>query len=188
MKRKVIFAILAVVLVSISIGILIFLKIPDTSNELFNLSNDTNMKISNSAFGSGQKIPDKYTCKGEGISPQITISEIPEGTKSLVLIVDDPDAPSGLWTHWIVYNMNPSVSEILENSVPDGASQGKNSSNETKYGPPCPPSGTHRYFFRLYALNVGILEFEVSPTEEDIKEVIKDKTLAAVEIYGTVSK
>ena len=102
--------------------------------------------------------------------------------------MDDPDAPSGLWTHWIVYNISPVTLQIKENSTPDNSSQGKNSSNETKYGPPCPPSGEHRYFFHIYALNVESLEFETSPTSEDIKKAIQDKVIDSGEMYGVFSR
>lgn len=111
------------------------------------------MKLSSPVFDSNTTIPSKYTCDGENVNPPLSISNIPVGTKSLALIVDDPDAPAGTWTHWIVLNIDPSTTEIAENSVPAGATQGTTSFGTAKWGGPCPPSGTHRYFFKLFALD-----------------------------------
>src|SRR6267378_3425141 len=111
------------------------------------------MKITSSAFQQGANIPSKFSCDGADTSPPLQIQEIPPAAKSLVLIVDDPDAPSGLFTHWIVWNIEPATAQIDENNSPVGAMKGTNDFGKSGYGGPCPPSGTHRYFFKLIALD-----------------------------------
>ncbi len=114
------------------------------------------MKVTSSVLEKSKYIPEKYTCDGVGVNPPLEISGVPEDAVSLVLIMDDPDAPGGVFTHWLVWNIGPDVSVIEENSVPDGAKEGVNSGGEDGYFPPCPPSGVHRYFFHLYALEENI--------------------------------
>ena len=113
-------------------------------------------QISSPVFKQNQMIPSKHTCDGADVSPPLLIGNIPAGTKSLALIVDDPDAPAGTWVHWVLWNIDPKTTEIGEDSVPSGAAQGMNDFKKSKYGGPCPPSGTHRYFFKLYALDAAI--------------------------------
>ena len=110
------------------------------------------MKITSSAFQEGGNIPSKFTCDGADSSPPLQISEVPAAAKSVALIVDDPDAPSGLFTHWTVWNISAQNSTIAEGSAPKGA-QGTNDFGKSGYGGPCPPSGTHRYYFRIFALD-----------------------------------
>jgi Raf kinase inhibitor-like YbhB/YbcL family protein len=110
------------------------------------------MKITSSAFQEGGNIPSKFTCDGADSSPSLQISEVPSGAKSVALIVDDPDAPSGLFTHWTVWNISAQNSTIAEGSTPKGT-QGTNDFGKSGYGGPCPPSGTHRYYFRIFALD-----------------------------------
>lgn len=116
------------------------------------------MKITSSAFNQEEKIPKKYTCDGENVSPALSFSEIPKEAKSLALVIDDPDAPSGIWIHWMLHDIPSSISSIPENTTPDGAVEVKNDFGKKTYGGPCPPSGTHRYFFRIYALDVEKLQ------------------------------
>lgn len=142
------------------------------------------MKLTSSAFEHEGGIPDKYTCRGEDINPQLDIEEIPEGAKSLVLIMDDPDAPRGLWVHWVVWNI-PIVSKIDENSVPEGAVQGLNDFNKYEYGGPCPPSGTHRYFFKVYALDTK-LDLDAESRKEDVEKAMQGHILAKAELIGLV--
>ena len=117
------------------------------------------MRILVSGFSHGSEIPIKFTCDGSDVSPEVSWEGLPEGTKSLAIIMDDPDAPSGLFTHWMTYNMPPGESSLGENfprekMTDSGISQGKNDFGKIGYGGPCPPRGKpHRYFFRLYALN-----------------------------------
>src|SRR5260370_1737669 len=110
------------------------------------------MKITSSAFQQGANIPPKFSCDGADTSPPLQIQEIPPAAKSLVLIVDDPDAPSGLFTHWIAWNISPQTSTIAEVSAPKGM-QGTNDFCKSGYGGRCPPSRTHRYFFKIFALD-----------------------------------
>lgn len=125
-------------------------------------------------------IPSKYTCDGANVNPPLSIEATPEGTKSLVLIVDDPDAPMGTWDHWVVWNISP-AKKIEENSVP--GTEGLNSFNKHSYGGPCPPSGTHRYFFKVYALDTK-LELKTNSRKKDVENAIKGHTLAKGEIVG----
>ncbi len=111
------------------------------------------MKLLSSAFQNNQSVPSKYTCQGENTNPELQISEAPEAAKTLALIMHDPDAPMpGGFTHWVVYNIPPNTNEILENTEPTGTA-GMNGADKTGYAGPCPPSGQHRYFFKLYALD-----------------------------------
>jgi len=119
---------------------------------LGSLNNSVLMQISSSAFANDGSIPDTYTCSGFGINPPLQFSGIPTDTQSLVLIMDDPDATNGTFTHWVVYNMSPKTVSIPQNSKPPGI-MAENSAGTKAYIGPCPPSGEHRYFFRLYALN-----------------------------------
>jgi len=105
------------------------------------------------------------------------------GTKSLVLIVDDPDAPMGVWSHWVLFNINPSVQFIDENSSPEGAVEGLNDFKKHSYGGPCPPSGTHHYYFRLYALDTT-LDLTSEASREDVLKAIKDHILGSAELIG----
>ncbi len=114
------------------------------------------MKISSSAFMHNGQIPKKYTYDGSDINPPLKIEDIPASAKSLVLIVDDPDAPMGRWVHWVVWNISPKTAELKENFVPGGSVQGMNDFRKHDYGGPRPPSGTHRYFFKLYALDTTL--------------------------------
>jgi len=111
------------------------------------------MKILSPAFPDGGKIPARYTADGENISPPLQITGAPPAAKSLVVVVDDPDAPNGTWTHWLVWNLKPDLKQIAEGVVPSGAVQGSNDFRKSNYGGPSPPSGVHRYVFKLYALD-----------------------------------
>jgi Raf kinase inhibitor-like YbhB/YbcL family protein len=137
------------------------------------------LKITSSAFLNNEKIPEKYTYDGENINPEIDIEGIPEETKSLVLIVEDPDAPTGNWVHWAVFNIKPSQ-RIFENSIP--GEEAMNDFKETKYLGPCPPSGSHRYFFRVYALDIIIASGFL--TKADLELEMRGHVLAKGEIVG----
>jgi hypothetical protein len=133
------------------------------------------MHVSSPDFEPGALIPKKCTCDGADINPTLIIEKIPAETKSLALIVDDPDAPLGTWVHWVVYNI-PVVSRIEENSIP--GTQGINDFNRKEYGGPCPPSGTHRYFFKIYALDTELAlgeEVDKNALEEAMQGHILDK-------------
>lgn len=145
------------------------------------------MKLSSSAFGHNEEIPSKYTCDGENVNPPLQISDVPESAKSLVLIVDDPDAPMGDWVHWTVWNISPDVREIPENSVPVGGVEGMTDFGRPGYGGPCPPSGLHHYHFKLYALDEG-LDLNESATKADIEKAMEYHVLDQTVLIGTYEK
>lgn len=116
----------------------------------------TPLEITSPDFPANGPIPAKYSYKGGDVSPELKIVNVPAKAKSLVLIVDDPDSPSGLWTHWLVWNISPKTTVIGEGKVPPGAIEGKNSFGNRRYDGPVPPSGTHHYFFRIYALDTSL--------------------------------
>lgn len=111
------------------------------------------LELSSSAFSAGGDIPAQFSCKGDNMNPPLQIHGVPSSAKSLVLILDDPDAPGGLFTHWIVWNIDPSTSGIAQKSVPGDGIEGTNGFGKKGYGGPCPPSGTHRYVFHIFALD-----------------------------------
>lgn len=145
------------------------------------------MEIKSSAFQHNKNIPSKYTCDGRNINPPLQFSDIPENSKSLVLISDDPDAPMGTWVHWIIWNIDPKTTEIAEDSVPGGVIEGTTSFGETGYGGPCPPSGVHRYFFKLYALDIK-LDLPSSAKKEDLEKAMQNHILASAEIIGLYTR
>ncbi|MEM3378731.1 MAG: YbhB/YbcL family Raf kinase inhibitor-like protein [Candidatus Bathyarchaeia archaeon] len=112
------------------------------------------LSVTSFAFENGKFISAKYTCDGDDVNPPLTIDGVPKETKTLVLIVDDPDAPMGTWDHWVVWNIPGSMRQIAENTVP--GTEGMNDFGKHSYGGPCPPSGMHRYFFKVYALDVEL--------------------------------
>ena len=114
------------------------------------------MKLISPDFSEGGNIPKHFTCDGQDISPTLKIEGVPQAAKSLVLIADDPDAPSGTFTHWLIWNLRPDVTEILATTPPAGAVQGVNDFGRNNYGGPCPPSGVHRYYFKLFALDTTL--------------------------------
>ena len=121
------------------------------------------MRIESPAFGEGEPIPPRYTADGEDVSPPLRIEGVPEGTRTLALVVDDPDAPMGTWVHWVVWNVPADATAFPEGGVPEGAVEGVNSWGRRGWGGPSPPSGTHRYFFRLYALDTRL---DLPPTAD----------------------
>ena len=141
------------------------------------------MTITTPAFPAGGEIPAKFTCNGQSTSPELRISGTPPGAKSLVLIADDPDAPGGVFTHWLVWSINPQTTRWAENSVPAGALQGTNDFSKKGYGPPCPPSGTHRYIFKIFALDRP-LELKAGARRADVKGGMRGHILAQGELIG----
>ena len=141
------------------------------------------MKLTSPVFQNNEKIPPQYTCDGEDVNPPLEISEVPENTQSLVLIFDDPDAPMGTWVHWLVWNTDPATTEIAENTVPTDAVEGITSFGQPGYGGPCPPSGTHRYFFKLYALDTRI-DLTAEADKEKLEQAIEGHILDQVKLIG----
>ncbi len=145
------------------------------------------MQIYSDAFEENQHIPKKYTCDGQGVSPPLRITNIPGEAESLVLIADDPDAPNGLFTHWLIWNIPADTNLIEEDSVPEGGLQGANSGGKIGYFPPCPPEGTHRYFFRIYALDTN-LDAEIGAERNKLEQLIDGHILDQVELIGLYSR
>lgn len=152
------------------------------------------LTLTSDAFANGQSIPAKYSCVGKNISPALAWNEPPEGTQSFALIVDDPDAPIGTWVHWVLFNIRANARSLEEdlpitgkNVDPNAVYVGKNSSGNTRYDGPCPPSGTHRYYFKLYALDTT---FSLLPgaTKEQVLKEMDGHILAQGELIGTFSK
>ena len=141
------------------------------------------LKLSSTAFQSNGFIPSKYTCDGRDVNPPLVIENVPPGTKSLALIVDDPDAPMGTWVHWVSWNIDPDIKEIKENDTPIGAVAGINDFNKKSYGGPCPPSGTHRYFFKLYALDKA-LDLPSGANKAAVEKAMKGHVISETQIIG----
>jgi hypothetical protein len=144
------------------------------------------------AFTSGELIPQKYTCDGEDISPQLEWGDLPENVQGFALICDDPDAPVGTWTHWVLYNI-PAEMRVLPEAIPpdadlaDSSRHGKNSWGRLGYGGPCPPSGTHRYFFRLYALD-RLLDLAAGASQKQLLQAMEGHILAQAELVGRYTR
>lgn len=144
------------------------------------------MRIISPAFENNAKIPAKYTCDGENINPPLTFLGVSANAKSLTLIMDDPDAPMGTFVHWVLFNLDPKTNGIKENSIPQGVVLGKTSTGRTDYVGACPPTGTHRYFFRLYALDT-ILDLN-NPDKTMLEEKMQGHILEHAELIGLYSR
>jgi Raf kinase inhibitor-like YbhB/YbcL family protein len=154
------------------------------------------LSLTSPAFSNGGDIPWRYTCEGSDVSPPLAWSGLPEGTKSLALVVDDPDAPDPkapkmTWVHWVLYNLPPTVGALPEavspEALPPGTRQGRNDWNKPGYGGPCPPVGRHRYVHKLYALDAVLAELK-SPTKSKLLEAMQGHVLAQAELVGTYEK
>jgi Raf kinase inhibitor-like YbhB/YbcL family protein len=146
--------------------------------------NKTSMKLTSPYFDTNAMIPEKYTCDGENVNPALSFEDVPSEAKSLVLIVEDPDAPSKTWIHWVVYHIDPATKEIAENSVPQGVDLGMTDFGKPSYGGPCPPSGqTHHYYFKLYALDEK-LQIEGNPDADAVKSYMMNHILAEAQLVG----
>lgn len=150
------------------------------------------ISLSSSAFGTMETIPAEFTCDGKDISPPLAWSGLPSGTKSVVLICDDPDAPVGTWVHWVCYNMPPSSTGLPQNipkteKIPSGGLQGITDFKRVGYGGPCPPSGTHRYFFKLYALD-RLLDLAAGKSKKEVEQAMKGHILGEAQLIGTYAR
>src|SRR5208337_1275109 len=147
------------------------------------------LALTTTAFSAGGEIPKKYTCDGADLSPTLAWNDIPAGTQSLALIADDPDAPVGTWTHWVIWNIPAKLTGLAENvlkteALADGRRQGRNDFRRIGYGGPCPPAGKpHRYFFRLYALD-SKLDLHAGANRADLEQAMKGHVLAQAEVMG----
>jgi Raf kinase inhibitor-like YbhB/YbcL family protein len=155
-------------------------------------SGTPSLDFSSVAFAAGEAIPAQYTCDGDDISPPLRWGDPPTGTQNYALIVDDPDAPGGTWVHWVLYHV-PAAARSLPEAVPpqaqleDGSRHGRNSWKRADYGGPCPPRGTHRYFFKLYALD-SPLDLEPGASKEQLLQAMDGHVLAQAELIGTYSR
>ncbi len=154
------------------------------------------LTLKSSVFENGAEIPARYTCEGDDVSPPLNWEGVPEVARSLVLIVDDPDAPDPrapktVWVHWVLYNIPPDINSLAEHitsvTLPPGAIEGINDWNHHGYGGPCPPIGRHRYFHKLYALDI-VLEGSNQQTKADVEAAMYGHIIAQAELVGTFEK
>ena len=146
-----------------------------------------NMKLTSPAFEYDAVIPERFTCEGIDVNPELNIEDVPSAAVSLVLIMDDPDAPPKVWEHWTVFNIPATTVKISENSVPEGV-QGMNDFKKVEWGGPCPPPGkVHHYNFKLYALDT-ILDLDSSATKTDVEEAMQDHILEETVLIGTYER
>ena len=185
---KIVLALIVTVLVAGIIFILINFQ-PKNNPPVIN--NNLNpllpMKITSSAFNSNDHLPGKFTCDGIGSNPPLQISDVPENAKSLALVMDDPDAPSGTFVHWVLWNIPPATAEIAEGSLPEKTVVGRNTLGENTFVPPCPPSGTHHYVFKLYALDT-ILNLSPATDQMALEQMMQNHILAQAELIGLYSR
>ncbi|CAH2031378.1 YbhB/YbcL family Raf kinase inhibitor-like protein [Trichlorobacter ammonificans] len=158
-----------------------------TTMEKQEVENMNPLTLSSPAFRHGEAVPARHTCDGHDSSPPLLIANVPARTRSLALIMDDPDAPSGTWVHWLVWNLPAATREIAENGLPREAVQGRNSWRRNGYGGPCPPSGSHRYVFRLFALDVT-LRLGAAADRSELEQVMSGHILAHTELMGTYQR
>jgi len=144
------------------------------------------MKLESTDFEDGKLMPKEFTCDGENISPALVFKDVPQGTKSLALIMDDPDAPSGDFVHWVIWNIPPDTKGVSKGER-ISYSQGNTGFGKTGYGSPCPPSGTHRYFFKLYALDI-LLDLEEGSTKADLEKAMEGHVIAEAKLLGTYQR
>lgn len=166
---------------------------PTTQNQNQDQSqNAKEIKLTSTAFKEGEPIPRQYTCNGVNVSPPLEWSGVPKSARTLVIIADDPDAPSGTWVHWVLYNLPADNIGMVENlpatdELRAGGFQGKNDFGKTGYGGPCPPSGTHRYFFKIYALD-SELPLKAGATKAEVEKAMEGHVVAQGQLMGTYRK
>lgn len=150
------------------------------------------IQLTSTEFKQGGMIPRKFTCDGENISPELSWNNIPDSTKSLAIITEDPDAPMKTWIHWVIFNIPPSIHKLPEHvptlkKLESGALQGTNDFRNIGFGGPCPPSGTHRYFFKIYALD-SMLSLKAGSTKPELEKAMKSHILAEGELMGRYTR
>ena len=151
-----------------------------------------NIEVKSTAFQDGAMIPKKYTCDGQDISPPLSWSGVPAEAKSIALIMDDPDAPRGTWVHWVLFNIPPDTKGLSENmprppALPDGSKHGNNSWPKLGYGGPCPPSGIHRYYFKVYALDT-VLNLQAGITKAQLLKAMEGHIIAEGQLMGRYTR
>lgn len=183
MKKDRLLIALLVIVVLVGVFYLIWRATNEVTPNSNSVTNEP-MEIRSLAFGHNESVPAQYTCDGEDVNPALIFADVPDSAQSLALIVHDPDAPkSGGWTHWVVFNMPPNVGRIPENAPPAKGVEGLTDFGTTGYGGPCPPSGTHRYFFNAYALDT-MLDLDESATKDDVEDAMKGHIVAEAELIG----
>jgi Raf kinase inhibitor-like YbhB/YbcL family protein len=145
------------------------------------------LRLTSPAFGEGETIPTRYTCDGEDVPPPLTWEDVPTGVNAYALIMDDPDAPAGTWVHWVLYDVPATVRELPDGEAAPAGTQGQNSWDEPGYGGPCPPSGEHRYFFKLYALD-GELGLAPGADKETVLDAMQGHVLAQGQLMGVYAR
>ena len=165
-------------LLVIALGLLTACQTPtiDTSNAV-------KFKLSSPAFSDSGSIPQKFTCQGDNVSPELKWSEAPAGAKSFALIMDDPDVPGGTFTHWVLFDIPADQQQLAEAAAPIGVG-GNNGMNQTGYLGPCPPSGSHRYYFRLYALDVPSLNLKAGAARSEVEAALKNHVIGVADTMG----
>jgi hypothetical protein len=146
-------------------------------------SNAAKFKLSSPAFQDSGSIPQKFTCQGDNVSPELNWSAAPTSTKSFALIMDDPDAPGGAFTHWVLFDVPADQQQLAENTSPIGIG-GNNGLSQTGYMGPCPPSGIHRYYFRLYALDVSSLNLKAGAARGEVEAALKNHIIGVADTMG----
>lgn len=147
------------------------------------VANAEAMKLSSPAFENGGKIPKEHTCDGKNVNPPLKIENAPSNAKSFALVFDDTDAPGGTYVHWIVWNIDPGLKEIRENSVPEGGVQGMNDFKKRNYGGPCPPGRAHKYVFKIYALDT-VLNLNPNGAKKDLEKAMEGHILSRGQLMG----
>ena len=145
------------------------------------------LKVTSPAFENNKSIPSKYGCDGENVNPPVRIENVPAGTRSLAMVFDDQDAPRGTYVHWILWNMDPGIKEIQENSVPPGAVQGLNDFKKNSYGGPCPPTRPHKYVFKVYALDT-VLELSPKSSKAELEKAMEGHRIAQGQLLGVYKR
>lgn len=186
MKNWIFGILILIILVFLSLYYWKFKKQPGRLDPSLNIKSNT-MNLQTKSFLNNGDMPAKFTCDGDNINPDLEINGVPPETKSLVLIVDDPDAPSGTWTHWTMWNIDPKTLEIAENSVVKDAVQGTTSDGSQGYHGPCPPSGVHRYLFKLYALDTPLV-LGPNARVDELTKGISGHVLSQAELIGKYSR
>ncbi len=154
---------------------------------LLTRSQAADFRIASPDFAQGASIPARFTCQGQNVSPTLLIAGVPAAARSLVLIVDDPDAPSGTFTHWLLWNIQPGTKKLPSGVPPAGAIEGVNDFGASGYSGPCPPSGTHRYYFHLSALNT-ILHLPAGASRKDLEAAVQGHVIAGAVLMGRYAK
>jgi Raf kinase inhibitor-like YbhB/YbcL family protein len=175
-------------IVFLMLGFVFFMHCIETAYTKNKGGRTMTISVSSNAFTEAGMIPSKFTCDGKDVSPQLAWTGIPAGAKSIALICDDPDAPSGTWVHWVVYNMPATAKELSEGvtgsrGLPAGAKQGINDFRKHDYGGPCPPSGTHRYYFTVYALDTA-LNLKDGATKKELLKAMEGHVVAQGRLMG----